>query len=497
MSQLKKGATLTYLNIFLSNSLGLILTPFIIRSLGQSEYGLYTLIGSFVSYLTLLDLGLNNSIIRFVAKYRAENDIEGERRFLGTAVWAYVGIAMLLVIIGFILFFQLDNLFQNTLNPAEMSRAKTMFLILILNLAVTIPGGAFQAICNAYQFFVFPRLLNIIKYLVRVVSVFAILFWGGKAISLVIIDTVLNISVIVVSMFFVVYKMKVVIPLKIFDKNLVKEIFSYSLWVFVYGIVHLFQWNAGQVVLGMTTSTVVVGIFGVGVMLGGYYNAFAGAINSMLVPKATKMIVDKKDGTELTQAMITVGRLNGYLLFFILTGFFLFGKTFINLWLGDSYSDAWFVALFMMLGMTMLLFQVFGNTILEAYKKNRFKSLLSLFTVSAAVIAGYFLSPKYGIFGVIYPLTAALILNSAVMNFYFIKIFNFEFLHFVKQTIFKQVLIYGLLAFTFFHILPHLAMNSWLSLCIFAGVYSLIYLLLSWFLVMNDYEKSFLKKFKR
>jgi len=497
MSQLKKGATLTYLNIFLSNSLGLILTPFIIRSLGQSEYGLYTLIGSFVSYLTLLDLGLNNSIIRFVAKYRAESDIEGERRFLGTAVWVYVGIAMLLVLVGFILFFQLDNLFQNTLNSEEMSRAKTMFLILILNLAVTIPGGAFQAICNAYQFFIFPRLLNIIKYLVRVVSVFAILFWGGKAISLVIIDTILNISVILISMFFVVYKMKVIIPLKIFDKNLVKEIFSYSLWVFVYGIVHLFQWNAGQVVLGMTTSTVIVGIFGVGVLLGGYYNAFAGAINSMLVPRATKMIVDKKNGKELTEAMITVGRLNGYLLFFILTGFYLFGKTFIKLWLGDSYSDAWFVALFMMLGMTMLLFQVFGNTILEAYKKNRFKSLLSLFTVSAAVIAGYFLSPEYGIFGVIYPLTAALILNSVVMNFYFIKIFEFEFVHFVKQTIFKQVLIYGLLAFTSFHILRHLTMNSWLSLCIFAGVYSLIYLLFSWFLVMNDYEKSFLKKFKK
>lgn len=40
MSQLKKGALLSYANIFLTNVIGLILTPFIVKSLGDSEYGL-------------------------------------------------------------------------------------------------------------------------------------------------------------------------------------------------------------------------------------------------------------------------------------------------------------------------------------------------------------------------------------------------------------------------------------------------------------------------
>ncbi len=495
MNQLKKGATLTYINIFLSNTLGLLLTPFIIKSLGHSEYGLYTLIGSFVSYLTLLDLGLNNSIVRFVAKYRAENDLVGERKFLGTTMWVYLGISGVLVLIGLGIYTQLDNLFSKTLNADEMGKAKTMFLILILNLAITIPGGAFQAICNARQYFVFPRLLSVIKYLLRAGCVFGILFLGGKAISLVIIDTVLNILIIFVSFLFVTFRLKVIIPWKVFDKNLVREIFSYSLWVFIYGIVHLFQWNAGQVVLGMTSTVTIVGIYGVGVMLGGYYNAFASAINGMLVPKAMQMIVDKRTGREMTESMITVGRLNGYILFFILTGFMLFGKIFIYLWLGQSYVPAWDVAMFIMIGMTLLLFQVFGNSILEAYKKNRFKSLLSFFTVSSAVVTGYFLSQVYGMNGMIIPLAVAMIFNSIIMNFYFRKVFQFDYLYFFRKALLRQVVLYGALVLIIYNILPLVTVNSWQSLGIFAALYSVVYLSVSWFFMMNEYEKSFFKKF--
>ena len=82
MSQLKKGALLSYISIFLTNVIGLILTPFIIKNLGDAEYGLYTLIGAFIGYISVFDFGLNNTIIRFVAKYRAEKDRIGEENFL-------------------------------------------------------------------------------------------------------------------------------------------------------------------------------------------------------------------------------------------------------------------------------------------------------------------------------------------------------------------------------------------------------------------------------
>ena len=93
MSQLKKGAVLSYLNIVLTNVIGLVLTPFIIKSLGDAEYGLYTLIGSLVAYISILDFGLNNTIVRFVAKYKAQGDVKGEQNFLASSLLIYVMIS--------------------------------------------------------------------------------------------------------------------------------------------------------------------------------------------------------------------------------------------------------------------------------------------------------------------------------------------------------------------------------------------------------------------
>ena len=51
---------------------GLVYTPYMLRMLGQSEYGLYSLAASIIAYLTVLDLGFGNAIVRYTAKFEAE-----------------------------------------------------------------------------------------------------------------------------------------------------------------------------------------------------------------------------------------------------------------------------------------------------------------------------------------------------------------------------------------------------------------------------------------
>lgn len=203
MGQLKKGALLSYINIALTNILGLILTPYIIRSLGDSEYGLYVLIGSVVGYLSLLDLGLNNTIIRYVSKYRANKDKVGEESFLATTMLLYGFISLATILLGLAVYVNLDQIFDKSLTAMEMEKAKRMYLILIFNIAITLPGGAFTAICNAYERFVFPRVLVIIKYLIRAASIFSLLYFYPYALTLIWIDTLLNVIIIGISAFFV------------------------------------------------------------------------------------------------------------------------------------------------------------------------------------------------------------------------------------------------------------------------------------------------------
>lgn len=494
MSQVKQGAALSYINIFLTNVIGLFLTPFIIGHLGNSEYGLYILIGGVIGYISVLDLGLNNTIIRYVSKYRAEKDKDGEEKFLTTIMFIYSIISIAVTIIGIIIYYNLDSIFSKSLSLEELEKAKSMFLILIFNLAITLPGGSFTAICNAYERFIFPRLLSIIKYLSRTFLILILLYKGGDAITLVWIDTILNISIILISVFYVLFRLKVKFSYSIIlNKHLVKEIFSYSVWIFIYAIVMQMQWNAGQTVLGINVDTFTVAIFGVGVMLGTYYSSFASAVNSLLLPRATKLSVNNDNAKTYTNEMIKVGRINMLILFSILGVFYLFGKNFIILWIGATYEVSWLIAILIMLVMTLPLIQAFGSSILEAKKKNRFKSILSITTLSVGIAVGYLLSFKYGIYGMIYPLACTIFINSLILLFYFRKIFQFKIGLFLRSVFLKSTLNLIILILIFKLILFKIDVNNWHSLFLFMSIFMIIYLVTNYLFVLNDEEKKLFK----
>ena len=62
-NQLKAGAILTYVSLVVGNVIALLYTPFMLRTLGQEEYGLYSLANSVVGYLTVLDFGFGSATI--------------------------------------------------------------------------------------------------------------------------------------------------------------------------------------------------------------------------------------------------------------------------------------------------------------------------------------------------------------------------------------------------------------------------------------------------
>ena len=71
--QIGWGVILMYVQMILNIVITIFTTPIIINILGQSEYGLYNLAASIISYLNLFTLGFGASYIRFYSKYKAKN----------------------------------------------------------------------------------------------------------------------------------------------------------------------------------------------------------------------------------------------------------------------------------------------------------------------------------------------------------------------------------------------------------------------------------------
>jgi O-antigen/teichoic acid export membrane protein len=415
----KFGAILSYVNLALTNITGLLLTPFIIKMLGDSEYGLYTLIGAFVGYLSVLDLGLNNAIIRFVAQYRVQNDSKSQENFLAISLVIYTFIGLLITFFGLLFYFNLDTLFHNSLSSNELRRAKIMLLILIFNIAITLPGGAFTGICSGYEKFIFPRFLSITKVVIRSIAVILILKNGADAIGIVLLDTIVNLLFIIVTIYYTFFNLKVKIKLHEWKFYYVKEIFQYSFWIFVFALVYQFQWRTGQVILGSTTNTTIVAIFGVGVMLGVYFTTFGNIINGLLLPKAVQAVYNKVSNEVLTDQMIKFGRISYFLLIYVFGAFFLTGQDFIKLWIGELYLPAYWIALIIMMVYIIPIAQGYSHAVLEAKKMLRFKSLNFLLFSFIGALSGYLLSKNHGMYGMIVGLASGVFLLQIVMNLYY------------------------------------------------------------------------------
>ncbi|WP_445957804.1 lipopolysaccharide biosynthesis protein [Yeosuana sp.] len=493
MSQIKKGAFLNYVIIFLTNAVGLFITPFILNHIGKAEYGVYTAIGALVGTISVLDLGLNNTIVRFVAKYRAQNDRKGEENFLATTMLIYICISILIVILGFSFYGYIDSYFTK-FNSEEIKIAKTIFVLFIFNLAVGLPGGSFVGICYGYEIFVFPKTINIIRYMLRTAVVVAVLTIGGKAIALVIIDTVFNILFMSVEAYYVFFVLKARFKLHEFKIKYVKQIFSYSLWIFVFSLVSMLQWKAGHWVLGRIATAEVLSIYGIGIVLGTYYGSFSTAISSVFLPRATKMTVGNATGEELTSMMIKIGRVSFIVLMYIFGGFLILGNQFVYLWVGrelgtEGSFETWLIALLIMFAYTLPLVQGFGNSILEAKSKLSFKAILYLTFLVFGAIFGAILAKSYGALGMISGTVTGWLIVQHTMNIYYHRAIGLNIFRFFKELLHK-IIWTVLLIFAIGYAISYLPGTGWVNFIIKGTGYSIVYVLLMYSVGMIDFEKQ-------
>lgn len=502
MNSILKGAYLSYLYLILSNVVGLLLTPYTLRSLGVSEYGLYQTMGAFVIYFGILDFGLRNSTYRYISLYQFEKDKKKEETFISTSLSICYFIVFFLGILGFFIYnYSLDNLYENSFTSNELIKAKKMFILLILSLMVGFPAGIYIGVCNGYENFVFTRGLSIIRYLIRAVLIIIALFFDGDALALVFIDFILNFLSTIITYYFVVKKLKVKLNLDHFDKKLIKEIFSYSIWVFIFTIISHTQWLSGQFILGVTTNTKTVAIYSIGVLLGTYYTLFAYTIFDLLLPKATEVNSRQLSGIDLTKEIVKISRFIFFLLTIILVSFYFLGSDFVFLWAGNGYEEAWLLAFLIMLTVTFPLTYHYGFSIVQAQNKLKNFSIINLVILFIFVILGYFISFSYGGLGFLICILASIIINTFFTLYLFKKILNFNLKYYLKKIYLNNFfLIIFTIIITYF--IDKIFMNnSWFYFGIKSMLIIIFYSLFLYKFSLNQFEKSIIKeiiiKFKK
>ena len=198
----KIGVILSYVLMVFEVFSTLLLTPFIIRTLGQAEYGVYKLAAAINAYLLLLDLGVGNAVTRYVAKFRVENNKEQSEKFLGIATVYYLVIAFIAIIAGLVLVAVFPSAFAKGLNDSEIALGQKLLAITMVNSAVTLGSAAYNNVIIAYEKFAVSKGFSILQIILRIIMTFSALKLGFGSIGIV---TVNLITTIICRAFFVFY----------------------------------------------------------------------------------------------------------------------------------------------------------------------------------------------------------------------------------------------------------------------------------------------------
>ena len=496
-SQLKAGAIISYLQMAINVIIGLLYTPFMIRYLGKSEYGLYNTVSSVISILSILSLGFNAGYIRYYSKYKKEENNDKIYKLNGLFLIIFTIIGITALVCGLVISNNLHLVFDEGLTNAEYGIAKILMLILTANLAISFPMSVFSSIIAAHEKYVFLRLLGVFKTVGGPLVTLPLLLMGFRSIAMVCVTVGISLTIDACYLFFVTFKLKQKFIFRDFEKGLFKSLFVYTAFIALQIIVDQINWNVDKFLLGRFKGTSVVGVYSVGFTIYQYYLLLSTSVSGVFAPRIHKIVNTTSEcnlKTELSSLFIKVGRIQFLILGLVASGIVFFGKPFIHFWAGEGYEESYYVALLLVLPATIDLIQNLGIEIQRALNKQKFRSIVYVIMAACNLILSIFLCQKFGAIGAAVGTAISFVIaNGIIINIYYqkkcyINIFGF-WKNILRQSIGLIIpIICGILINTFAELY-----NIWFMF-LFIIIYTLIYCISMWFLGMNKYERGLILK---
>ncbi len=434
MNQRKLGILISYLNIVLHAVIGFAYVPILLHFIGKSEYGLYQLIGSFIAYFSVMDFGLTAAVVRFYTKYKTLQDKVNMENILAIAMRAYAVITLVLLIIGCGFYAFIPEMFAKSMTAAEIASAQKLFILLLFNMVVTISTMIFRAVINAHERFLFLKGLETVQLVLQPLLVVLVLQSLPSALAVAGVQTVLNVALIAARIYYCFAKLQIKISYHFWDKEMFSGFKKLALSVFAVTLIDQVFFKTNQVILGVVSGTTAVAVYSVASLIYMNYMALSTAISGVYLPHVTELVAKNEPVSKLTALFIRIGRLQYFLLALVASGFIIFGRQFIHLWAGESFDEAYYITLLIILPFTIDLIQNIGLAILQAQNKYDFRAkvyfVMGIFNLCLAIP----LAIKYGGVGCAFATGMAMFIgNGLVMNWYYMKVTKLDIARFWRE----------------------------------------------------------------
>ena len=486
-SQIKKGAVLSYIALFVNVLIGLLYTPWLISSIGKSDYGLYTLAMSIIGLLAF-DFGLSHATTKFITQYLAEGRQDKVDNLLGLMYKLYLFLDGIIFLVFFVLYFFLPQIYTG-LTSDELSRFSKVFIIASLFCVISFPFMPLSGTLSSYELFVPLKACDLFNRIFIVVTMSICLIMGYGLFALVLVNSLSGLITIVLKLIIVRRKTPVKLNIRFWDKQEFRTILMFVIWVTIIALAQRMIFNISPSILGIFSDSQQIAYLGIAITLESYVFMFANAINGLFLPRVSKLLYNNQS-SEILDLMIKVGRVQLYIIGFICVWMVSFGRHFIDVWMGEGYSSVYPCALLIIIPSFLHLPQEIGHTYIVAANQVRKQSYVYVLMGLLNIAMSIPLSMKYGALGICISIFIAYTVRTAGLDILYYKVLHLDILTFFKKSFFKLTpLLCGILAIAI-GINKVIPVQGWMGLIVKSVLYMAVFVALCWTLGLNSYEKQ-------
>ena len=488
------GTIISYVNIIIQVIINLVYIPLLLKYLGKETYGIYQYFLVIISYMSILEGGLSNSIIRFYSEYTQQKKLTKAANLIAMAIRIYFIICVILFIIGIFIYLNLNNIM--TFNLIEKNDIKFAFLILLFNLIVSIGSVVFTAILNVNEKFIQLRLLTLISNILPVIIILLLVKKYNTILLIAVTQFIINILISVYKFYYCKKFIKVKIELKQWNWGLFKRIISLSLSVLLVMIADQLFWRSNLLILGFYNRLDDIVMYSIATSIFINFITIGNVIPGIFSVKFLKLLSERID---LSQTFLKISRYQFILLSLIFSVFCIFGKEFISLWIGKEYIIVYPITIIFLISIMIDLCQSMLQVIMQFHNIYWYKSYMYIIL---SIINLAFISFLISIFNVniltIAMLTSLLMFmgNSLFLNYICYKKLNINLKNFWIETFINLLKLLMVVIFAYY-INEKFIIDSIIILTGKIIVYTVLFMIIAYNFMLNKTEKQFLKQILR
>lgn len=492
----QRGVIFSYIYMAVQMVVQLIYVPLLLGTIGQTEYGLYQLVGSVMSYLVSINGVLASGVGRFYCMYKAEGDTDQMENTLAIAKRIYVILAGVTAVVIAVLIPVVGFVYSSSFSSAELSECAAMLVVLGFNTVVTMFNTINITTINAFEKFDFLRVTQLLAVAVQPVLVMVLSSVFPSALMVCGVVFVSNLACAILQALYSNVFLKAKATYHGWDSKLARSLVAFGATIVLVTIADQIFWKTDQLIVGFFYGATAVAVYAVGSQIYTAYMGVGTAVSGVFLPRVSELYHQEHDLDAISNLFSAVGRLSFLVCGAVLGCFAFAGSAFVSLWAGEGYESAFWIALVVMVPFTIDIIQNVGLTVLQVMDKYLFRGLMYLAVALVNVVATIVLVNNMGLVGAAYSTAVSMLLgNGLLMNWYYNKV-GLDVALFWRQiaAVFAPwaatVAVFAVTTSLF-----SIAIDGWLGVVLCCLLFLLLYFLLEWLFGLNQKEKQMVRSY--